>query len=197
MGESSSPPVRAGAPVRLDRFDNSWYRAGRGTLVRTAWFLVSMAFFRTAFPWPSRLKAVILRGFGARVGRGVVLRHRLNIKYPWHLEIGDHAWVGEGVWLDSLTTIHIGSHACLSQGAMVETGNHDWSDPAFGLQVGEVSIGTGAWVAARALLLPGSRLGDASVLTAGSVLAGEAVPFGIYQGNPARRIKERELRETS
>jgi len=177
--------------VRLSVFDNSWYNPGRSAPFRALWFTVSALFFLTWFPWPSRLKAALLRGFGARVGEGVVLKPRINVKFPWNLTIGEHSWIGEDVWLDTLAPVRIGANACLSQGAMVETGNHDWSRPTFDLVVKEVAIEDGAWMAVRSLLLPGSRLASHAVLSAGSVLSGNTEPYTIYAGVPARRVRER------
>lgn len=179
--------------VRLDRFDNAWYAPGRSLPVRALWLAVNALFFLSWFPWPSGLKAALLRAFGAEVGAGVVLKPRLNVKYPWRLHVGDHAWIGEGVWLDSLADIRIGAHACLSQGCTVETGNHDWSKPAFDLQVREVVIEAGAWAAVKSLLLPGSRLASHAVLGAGSVLSGDTEPYGIYAGVPAVKVKDRVI----
>jgi putative colanic acid biosynthesis acetyltransferase WcaF len=121
----------------------------------------------------------------------VVLKPRINVKYPWHLEIGDHAWIGEGAWLDSLAAIRIGSHACLSQGCTIETGNHDWSKASFDLIVKEVVIEDGAWAAVKSLLLPGSRLATHAILGAGSVLSGDTEPYGVYVGVPASKVKVR------
>jgi putative colanic acid biosynthesis acetyltransferase WcaF len=180
-------------PVDLSRFDNSGYHPGRGVLVRSLWLLVNAAFLQSALPWPSRFKALLLRLFGASVGVGVVIKPRVNVKYPWHIVIGAHAWIGEGVWLDSLAAIDIGAHACLSQDCLVETGNHDWSRPGFDLRMQPVRIEDGAWAAARSTLLPGARLASHAVLCAGAVLAGDTEPWGIYAGVPARRTGERRI----
>jgi putative colanic acid biosynthesis acetyltransferase WcaF len=189
-----SPQASAGqGRTQLDTFDNSWYRPGRSLLVRVIWMAINGCFFLTWVPWPSGLKRALLGVFGARVGAGVVVKPRVNIKYPWNLEVGDHSWVGEGVWIDSLAKVRIGANACLSQGVMIETGNHDWSKPTFDLMLGEVVLEDGAWAAARSTLLPGSRLASHAVLGAGSVLSGDTEPYGIYLGTPARKVKERVI----
>jgi putative colanic acid biosynthesis acetyltransferase WcaF len=155
--------------------------------------IVNGLFFLSWVPWPGSLRRALLRAFGAKIGAGVVLKPRVNVKYPWNLEIGDHAWIGEAVWIDSLAKVVVGRNACLSQGVMVETGNHDWSKPGFDLLLGEVEIAEGAWAAARSTLLPGSRLGSHAVLGAGSVLSGRADPYGVYVGVPAAFVKERRI----
>jgi putative colanic acid biosynthesis acetyltransferase WcaF len=181
--------------VDLSTFNNDWYDPGRGWMVRLMWIAINRAFFLSAVPWPSAMKASILRAFGARVGLGVVIRPRVNIKYPWNVGIGDHSWIGEGVWLDSLGRIEIGKDACLSQGVMVETGNHDWSKTTFDLFIRAVTIEDGAWAAVRSLLLPGSILAASSVLGAGSVLVGPTDANCIYRGNPAVFVGARQLSE--
>jgi len=181
--------------VRLASFDNRWFDPGRGTGVRLAWMLVNATFFLSALPWPYRLKVALLRLFGATVGQGVVIKPRVNVKYPWRLRIGDHAWIGEAAWIDSLAEVTIGPDACLSQGCTIETGNHDWSSPTFDLVVKPVAVEEGAWAAVGSLLLPGSRLASHAVLGAGSVLAGDTVPYGVYVGVPATKVKERRVED--
>lgn len=180
--------------VRLSHYDNRRYYPGAGTLKRALWYVVNALIFHS-WLWPaSRLKCALLRLFGATIGTGVRIKPRVNIKYPWHLSIGDHVWIGEDVWIDNLTTVSIGSNVCLSQGAYLLTGNHDYKDPAFGLIVKPIVIEDGAWIAARSIVCPGVRLGYQSVLTVGSVLTRDAQPNGIYRGAPAERVGEREIR---
>lgn len=183
--------------TRLRDFDNSWYFPGRGFFVRGAWLLANRAFLQTTVPWPSALKARLLRAFGAKVGRGVVFKNRLNVKYPWNLEVGDDSWIGEGVWIDSLAKVTVGSNCCISQGVMIETGNHEWSSETFGLIVKEVILEEGSWAAVKSLLLPGARLASHAILGAGSVLSGDTEPYGIYFGIPAKKVKERVIRATA
>lgn len=195
MAMRASPSTAERARVRLETFCNDWYDPGRGTAVRIAWMAINGLFFLTWFPWPSSLKARLLRAFGARVGRRVVIKPRVNVKYPWNLSIGDHAWIGEAAWIDSLAKVTIGESACLSQGCTIETGNHDWSRSTFDLVVKEVVVEDGAWAAVRSVLLPGARLASHAILGAGSVLAGETEPYGIYVGLPATKVKERVVQE--
>jgi putative colanic acid biosynthesis acetyltransferase WcaF len=179
--------------TRLSTFDNSWYEPGRPLLVRVGWLAINALFFLTWFPWPSSVKIGLLRIFGARIGTGVVVKPRVNVKYPWNLSVGNDSWIGEAAWLDSLAPIRIGSNACLSQGCTIETGNHDWSKVSFDLIVKEVVIEDGAWAAVNSLLLPGSRLATHAILGAGSVLSGDTEPYGIYVGVPAIKVKVRTI----
>lgn len=181
--------------VDLSRYDNAWYQPGRGVVLRTLWFLLNALFLQNPLNPSSGLKAFLLRRFGARIGRGVVLKPGIHVKYPWHLVVGDHSWIGEGVWLDNLTTIEIGRHVCVSQGAYLCTGNHDWTDAAFGLIVKPITLEDGAWVGARAVVLPGVTIGSHGVVAAGAVIAKDTEPYRIYAGNPAVAVKVREIGE--
>src|SRR5208283_1652487 len=117
----------------LSSYDNSWYSTGRSKLVRALWFFLGSPLIRCELLPFSSVRRVVLRCFGASVKRKVVLRSGLRVKYPWHLSIGEHSWVGEGVWIDNLVEVRIGANVCISQGAHLCTGNHDWTDPSFGL----------------------------------------------------------------
>ncbi len=136
---------------------------------------------------------MLLRLFGAKIGVQVVIKPKVNIKYPWLLEISDHAWIGEKVWIDNLVQVSIGSHACISQGALLLTGNHNYKKSSFDLITGQIFIEDGAWVGAMAVICPGVRVSSHSIVTVGSVLTKSSSAYGIYQGNPAIKIKERQI----
>ena len=76
------------------------------------------------------IKVALLRAFGANIGKGLVIKNNVIIKSPWYLTIGDNCWLGEGCWIDNLDRVTIGSNVCISQGAMLLTGNHDYIHPA-------------------------------------------------------------------
>jgi len=176
----------------LSSFDNSWYDPGRNLLVRALWYYLGSPFFR----WPgipsSALRRLLLRIFGAKVGRGVVIRNGVKVKYPWRLRVGDFAWIGEDCWIDNLAEVRIGSHVCISQGAYLCTGNHDWTKETFDLITRPIQIGDGAWVGAKSIICPGVTMGEASVATAGSVITANVPPGQIWGGNPGRFIRLRE-----
>lgn len=135
----------------------------------------------------------MLRLFGAKIGVGVVIKPRVNIKYAWNLEIGDHSWVGENVWIDNLDRVSIGAHACISQGALLLCGNHDYSKTSFDLMVKPINVGEGAWIGARAIVTQGVNVGAHSVLAVGSVASADMAEYGIYRGNPAQKLKDRVI----
>ncbi len=96
--------------------------------------------------------------------------------------------------IDNLTTVRLGANVCVSQGAYLCTGNHDWKDPAFGLMVAPISLGDGAWAGARSVLMPGVTLGTGAIAAAGSVVSKDIPAWEIHAGNPATFAKQRVLR---
>lgn len=179
--------------IDLLRFDNSWYERGRPPIVAILWFFIGSPILKCQILPSSLLRRIVLRMFGATVASNVVLKPGIRVKYPWRLSIGANSWIGEDCWIDNLERVVVGSNACVSQGAYLCTGNHDWSDPAFGLFVRPIVIGDGAWIAAKSLIGPGVVIGDGSVLTAGSVAMKNVPAFEIHGGNPARFMRQRIL----
>jgi len=179
--------------VDLSSYSSDGYDPGN-FFVRCIWLLFSRAFFETRFPWPSRFKSCFLRIFGAKIGARPVIRPNVKIKYPWRLQIGDHCWIGEKVWIDNLAEVVIEDHVVISQGAYLLTGNHDYSSPVFALKIDPITIETGSWIAAKAIVCPGSTVSRNAVLCVGSVAKGSLEESGIYSGNPAKRIRERTIR---
>ena len=174
-------------------YNNDWYDPGGSPIKIRIWYLVNALFFinpLNPFVW---LKVWLLRVFGAQVGVGVVIKPGVNIKYPWRLTIADHAWIGEKVWIDNLADVSIGANSCISQGAMLLTGNHDFSKTSFDLILGSIVIEDGAWIGAKSVVTPGVTCGSHSVLTVCSVATKDLDAYSIYQGNPAKFIRKRNI----
>ncbi len=183
------------SPVQLRRYDNSWYRPGRSFFWQAAWLFLGLPLFRSPLLPFSRLRVALLRVFGAKVGNGVVIHSEVHVKYPWHLQVGNDCWIGERAWIDNLTTVRLGNDVCISQDCYICTGNHNWSDPNFGLIVRPVELGNGSWAGARSVLLPGVSLGEGAIAAAGSVVTHAIPPFEVHAGNPAIFVRKRHIRD--
>jgi len=170
--------------VDLSRFSNKWYKPG-GIVKRVMWYCVNIIFFRSPFFLLGFVKICFLKIFGCKIGRGVVIKPNVSIKYPWFLEIGNNVWIGEGVWIDNLCQVKIGDNVCISQGAYIMTGSHDHSKVSFDLIIRPVIIEDGAWIGAKSIILPGSMIKTHAVISAGAVFSGTAKPYSVYIGNPA------------
>jgi len=170
--------------MRLDQFNNAGYHRGRPALVEALWLVAQALLLRSFIPG-SLHRRLLLRLFGARIGTGVVIKPGVRVKFPWRLEIGDHSWIGEGVWIDNLAEVKIGANSCLSQEAYLCTGSHDWSKATFDLMTAPIIVGEGAWVAARAVVAPGVVIGEGAVLGLASLASKSLEARGIYRGVPA------------
>ncbi len=175
--------------VDLSKYKNT----GNVGVKDIAWQVVRVCLFSNRLNPFSFIKVFLLRLFGAKVGEGVVIKTAVNIKRPWFLEIGDNVWIGEEVWIDNIVSVSVGSNSCISQGAMIFTGNHDYKKESFDLMVKPVVIEDGVWIGAKAIVCPGVKVFSHSVLTAGSVAVGDMLAYQIYQGNPAVFKRDREI----
>ncbi len=178
--------------TRLDKFDASaGLDRGRGKGQEAIWYLIKCFFFLSPLPWPGSLKCALLRFFGAKVGQGVNIKPRVNIHFPWKLELGDHCWLGEEVFILNFEPVRIGSHACVSQRAFLCGGNHDFRDEAFSYRNAPITVGDGAWIGAQCFVGPGVTVGTQAVVTAGSIVTSDLPADMICSGNPCKPAKAR------
>ena len=179
--------------VDLSNYNNDWYQPG-SAFKRTSWYYINILFIKNSLLPFSGLKVFLLRLYGAKIGKGVMIKPSVNIKYPWFLTIGDHCWIGEKAWIDNLGPVTIGAHSCLSQGALLLSGNHDFSKEGFDLMIEPIVLEEGVWIGAQAVVCGGATCKSHAVLTAGSVASGELNAFSIYRGNPAEFVKLRVMK---
>jgi putative colanic acid biosynthesis acetyltransferase WcaF len=177
----------------LSAYNNHPFHPGGNALKRFLWYYLNAVFFKTSLIPSSSLKVFLLRLFGSKIGKNVTIKPCVNIKYPWFLSIGDQTWVGENVWIDSLVMVSIGAHVCLSQGAVLLTGSHDYKKTTFNLITKELILEDGVWIGAGAIVNLGITAASHSILTSGSVATKNMEPYSIYQGNPAVKIRERYI----
>jgi putative colanic acid biosynthesis acetyltransferase WcaF len=176
--------------MELKNYDNADFDRGASRAKELAWLITSA--LTVAGPVPgSRWRAVLLRAFGAEIGAGVVLKPGVRVKFPWRLAIGENSWIGENAWIDNLSEVRIGHDACISQGAYLGTGNHDWTSPTFDLVSAPITIGDQCWVGARATVAPGTQMEDGAVLGIGAVGTGRLEGWTIHAAAPARVIRTR------
>lgn len=174
----------------LNSFSNPNFKTGANVLVRTLWYCCNVLFLNS-FVHSYRLKVFLLRLFGAKVGKNVLIKPYVNIKYPWKLIIGDHVWIGESVWIDNLDVVTIGHHVCISQGALLLCGNHNYKSTSFDLKTSPITLENGVWIGAKSIVGPGVVCHSHSVLSVMSFANQNLEAYSIYKGNPAQFIKQR------
>jgi putative colanic acid biosynthesis acetyltransferase WcaF len=184
---STAPP--GGAEARLIS------SASRSTkLRRLLWVGVEMTLFRGSFHTMNGFRALLLRLFGAKIGRRCIIRRTARIYYPWLLTMGDVCILGDQAEIYNLARITIGDRAMVSQQAYLCAGTHDYTRAELPLVTMPVEVGPDAWVCARAFVGPGVKIGEGAVVAACAVVVKEVRPWMIVGGNPAKEIKKREMR---
>jgi putative colanic acid biosynthesis acetyltransferase WcaF len=175
--------------MKLSQYNPADFDRGRSTLIEGLWLAARAIAFSSLNPLNAS-RIAVLRMFGAAIGRGVVVKPAVKITFPWRLAVGDDSWIGEGAWIDNLAQVTIGSDTCVSQGAYLCTGNHDWGKETFDLRTDPIAIGNGVWIAAMARIGPGVTLGDGSIVTLGAVVT-RSVPAGHIGSPPALDLQVR------
>lgn len=180
--------------VKLETFTTGNFDKGAGTLKIILWYFVNALVVRASWNPFMGIKTALLKAFGARIGKGLVIKNNVCIKFPWKLTIGDNVWLGENCWIDNLDYVTIGNDVCISQGALLLTGNHDYTLSSFDYRNAPIVIEDGAWIGAKTVVCPGVTAKSHSILTVGSIATRDMEKYGIYQGNPAKKIRERIIK---
>jgi putative colanic acid biosynthesis acetyltransferase WcaF len=189
--ESASKLDCRSLPVDLSRYTTGKFNREASAVKEGLWLVLSLLLFRLCPFSFSALKKAVLCAFGARIGRNVTIKPKVNITFPWKLTIGDHVWLGEECWLLNLERITIGNNVCISQRAFLCTGSHNYKLSTFDLITRPITLEDGVWIGAGSWVGPGVVIGCHAVLTLGSVATGNLAANGIYRGNPAVLVKQR------
>lgn len=160
--------------VRLKDFDASiGLDRGAGKLKEICWYMAKVVFFMSALPYPTSFKVFLLRLFGAKIGTGVVIKPRVNIHFPWKLEISDDVWIGEEVFILNFEKVRIESNVCISQRSFLCGGNHDYRKPSMPYRNGPITLQQGCWIGAGCFIGPCVTIGVDTVITVGSVVTSD------------------------
>lgn len=163
-------------------------------LFRVGWTIAWLLLARWTPPPLHRWRRLVLQSFGARVGESARVHASVRIWYPPNLTLGAGTLIGPGARLYNQGLITIGAGTIVSQRAHLCASSHDIADPRFQLVVRPIVVGEGCWIAAEAFVGPGVSVGDGAVVAARAALFEDALPCGVYRGNPAAWIKERVVR---
>jgi putative colanic acid biosynthesis acetyltransferase WcaF len=178
--------------VRNDLFDSrKGFDLGRSRFVFAAWYFIKIVFFLSSIPWPAELRSWLLRCFGAKIGKKVYWKPRINIHIPWNLTMGDYIWVGEETCIINHAPITIGSHCCLSQRSFLCSGNHDYRSADMQYRHAPIVLMDGVWIMACAFVGPGVEIGTDAVVAA-CALANRSLEGGwVYVGQPCVPVRKR------
>jgi putative colanic acid biosynthesis acetyltransferase WcaF len=165
---------------------------------RPAWFVqLWWVMQATGFAWSPQLfygwRRFLLRLFGAKIGRGAMIRPSVKVTYPWKLTLGNYAWVGDNVVLYTLGEIDIGDDAVVSQSSYLCTGSHDEARPGFDIFAKPIKVEREAWVATDVFIAPGVTIGAGAVVGARSSVFQNIPADMVAMGHPARVIRRRRV----
>lgn len=178
----------------LKSFNGTDFNKGAGFIKQTLWYFANALFVRASWNPFMGIKIALLKAFGAKIGKGLVIKNNVCIKFPWKLTLGENVWLGEDCWIDNLDYVTIGNNVCISQGALLLTGNHDYTLPTFDYRNAPIVVEDGAWIGAKSVVCPGVTVKSHAILTVGSVATKNMEAYCIYQGNPASVIRKRIIK---
>lgn len=142
-------------------------------------------------PW----RLVVLRLFGAKITGTPFVHQRARIQQPWNLELHHRACLGDGAVAYSLAAIILHEGVTVAQEAYLCTGTHAFDHPDIPLQTAPIIIEAGAFVGARAFILPGVKLGARCIVGAAAVVTRNVDPEMVVVGNPAKPLGKRRFSE--
>lgn len=155
------------------------------------WWIVQATLFSMSPQFMYSWRNFLLRSFGAKIGKNVIIRPSVRVTYPWKLSIGDNSWVGDHAELYTLGDITIGNNAVVSQKSYLCTGSHDHQSKAFDIYQKPIVIEDEAWVATDVYIAPGVTIGKGAVIGARSSVFKDMPAGMICIGSPAKPIKPR------
>lgn len=178
----------------LAQFNNDWYKPGNKLKI-VVWFFFNALFLKNPFMPFSGLKCFVLKCFGSKIGKDVMIKPSVSVKYPWKLKIGNNVWIGENVWIDNLDEVVIKDNVCISQGALLLCGNHNYKKSTFDLLIGPITLEEGVWIGAKSIVTQNVVCESHAVLAVHSVASSNLDSYSVYKGNPAVKIKDRVINE--
>jgi acetyltransferase-like isoleucine patch superfamily enzyme len=142
---------------------------------------------------PSRhLRRLFLRSYLARLGAGSGVQLGCRFLNGRKVSLGARNVINFGTLIDGRRyPVETGDDVSIGPEAAILTLGHDPQSPDFADRGGPVVIGARAWIAFRAIILPGVTIGEGAVIAAGAVVARDVAPYSIVAGSPARQVGER------
>ena len=194
--------MKLGPPMFAQVQDLSSFRMPPGFRGKPAWYVqwwwvVQGTLFGLSPQFMYGWRNWLLKMFGAKIGKGVLVRPSVRITYPWKVSIGDWSWVGDGAVIYSLERISIGSNVSISQRCYLCAGSHDYTKRDFPFVLDaektRIVVEDEAWLANDVFVGPGVTIGMGAVVGARSSVFKSLPPMMVCRGSPAEVKKPRGL----
>lgn len=166
---------------------------GRSGFSVQLWWLVQSLLLHTSPQFMYGWRRFLLRCFGAKIGKNVIIRPSVTITYPWKVTIGDNSWIGDNTELYSLGEIEIGSNVVISQKSYLCAASHDYDKEEFPIWAKKITIEDECWLATDVYVAPGVTIGKGTIVGARSSVFHDLPAGKVCVGTPAKPIKDRKF----
>ena len=175
----------------LEKFKLPKNFRGKNAFIVQLWWIVQGFFFKNSPQFMYGFRNFLLRMFGAKIGKNVIIRPSVKVTYPWKISIGDSCWIGDDVVLYSLGEIEIGNNVVISQKSYLCAASHDYLKLDFSIFAKKIVINDQVWLATDVFVAPGISIGEGTVVGARSSVYKNLPPNKICMGSPVKIIRNR------
>jgi putative colanic acid biosynthesis acetyltransferase WcaF len=178
----------------LSRFSVPPKFRGRNKVLLQLWWFTQASLFKFSPQILYGFRRFLLRCFGAKIGRRVLIRPTAHITYPWHLQVGDYCWIGDDTVSYNLAPVVIGSHVAIAHRVYLCTGQHDISRVTFDIGAQPIVVEDEVWLANDCFIAPGIRIGKGTVIGARSTVLRDMPSGAVCAGYPCKVIRDRRMK---
>ncbi len=182
-----------GARVDVSNYHNVHSVGNR--IARGIWMIVWTLLFRPTPKVFHGWRKLLLRLFGAKIGRGVNVYPSVKVWAPWNLRMADYSCMASDVDCYNVAPITIGEHTTVSQYSFLCAASHDFEQSDMPLVTAPIVIADQVWICADVFVGPSVTVGQGAVVGARSTVMKDVKPWTVVAGNPARVVKQRVVRE--
>jgi len=142
------------------------------------------------------LKSLYINILGGKAGKKITYYPGIRLGNVSKLKLGDNVDLAWGVIITTKGKVQIGDRTLIGYGTKILSANHNIPSNrgrifTSGHSSSEIIIGNDVWIGASCIILPGIKIGEGSVIAAGSVVTKSVKPYTIVAGVPAKLIKNR------
>lgn len=132
---------------------------------------------------------------GIKIGKGSTIHMWARFYQPKNIVIGEDTIIGDHCFLDGRDSLKIGDHTAIASHVLIYNSQHDIDSEDFKPIEKPVEIGDYCFVGARAIILPGVKIGKGAVVASGAVITKDVSSMTVVGGVPAREIKKRGIKK--
>ena len=163
----------------------------KNKLLRILWGIVWLSLYRIS-PRPfHNWRCMLLRIFGAHIGKNVHPYPSASIWAPWNLTMGDYSSLGNYVDCYSVDKVVIGRNVTISQYSFLCTASHDYRYLKMPLITSPINIGDNVWITADVYIGPGISISNGAVVMPKSCVISDIESWMVVGGNPAVVLRKR------